>query len=71
MRQLELRFLNTDGRIVTFTLDDPKEPIDAEEVNGVMDEVLAENAFTSSGGELVGKHSARVVERIIDDIEIM
>lgn len=71
MRQLQLRFQNEEGRIVTFTLDSPDEPVDVEEVNNVMEEIIDENAFTSAGGELVDKHSARIVERTIDEIEIL
>lgn len=71
MRQLQLRFRNEEGRIVTFTLDAPKEPVDVTEVNHAMDEILEENAFTSTGGDLVSKHSARIVERTVDEIEIL
>ncbi|WP_445321712.1 DUF2922 family protein [Oceanobacillus sp. HCA-5259] len=31
---------------------------------------MAQNAFNSSGGDLVAKRSARVVEQITEDIEI-
>lgn len=71
MKQLQLRFRNEEGRIVTFTLDAPIEPVNVAEVNEAMDEVLQENAFTSTGGSLVSKHSARVVERTVDELEIL
>jgi hypothetical protein len=71
MKRLEMKFENQEGRIVTYTLDDPIEPVDYEAVNAAMDVVIAENAFTSSGGELVAKRSARVVEQIVEDIEII
>lgn len=70
MRQLQLRFHNEAGRMITFTLDAPKEPVDVTEVNGAMDEILTENAFTSTGGDLVSKHSARIVERTVEEIDI-
>lgn len=70
MKRLEMRFENEMGRIVTFTLDDPIEPVDYEAVNEAMDEVIAQNAFGSNGGDLVKKHSARVVEQIVEEIEI-
>lgn len=71
MRQLQLRFRNEDDRIVTFTLDAPKEPVDVTEVNDAMDDILEENVFTSTGGDLVTKHSAQIVERTVDEIEII
>lgn len=70
MKRLEMRFENQDGRLVTYTLDDPVEPIDYEAVNEAMDTVIEQNAFSSSGGDLVLKRSARVIEQIVEEIEI-
>ena len=39
-------------------------------VNEAMDTIIEQNAFNSSGGDLVAKRSARVVEQITEDIEI-
>jgi hypothetical protein len=71
MKTLELKFENTDGKIVTYSLEQPKEPVDPAAVAAAMDTIIAENAFTSSGGNLVAKKSARVVERNVEDIELV
>ena len=71
MKKLEMKSENEAGRVVTYTLDHPIVDLTPEAVNAVMDEVIEENAFTSSGGDLVGKRSARVVEQIVEDIEIL
>jgi len=68
MKTLELKFTNLEGRVVTLTLDDPIDPIDPETVRQAMEEIIETNAIYSSGGELVEKHSARVVERNVEDI---
>jgi hypothetical protein len=70
MKRLEMRFENEAGRIVTYTLDDPIEPVDHEAVNAAMDTVIEQDAFSSSGGNIVAKRSARVVEQIVEDIDI-
>lgn len=70
MKKIELKFENEDGKIVTYALDNPVEPVDPEEVNAVMDEIIAQDAFTSTGGDLVGKKSARIVENIVEEIEM-
>ncbi|WP_047985193.1 DUF2922 domain-containing protein [Ornithinibacillus californiensis] len=70
MKQLELKFENADGKTVTYSVEMPIEPVDPAAVSAAMDEILAQNAFTTSGGDLVAKKSARVVERIVEDIEI-
>lgn len=68
MKTLELKFTNEEGRVVTFSLDDPIEPINPETVRQVMEQIIGTNAFFSSGGDLVEIHSARVVERNVEDI---
>ncbi|MFD1037210.1 DUF2922 domain-containing protein [Virgibacillus byunsanensis] len=70
MKKLELKFLNELGKIVTYSLDKPIEPVDPIAVNAAMDEIITQNAFTSSGGDLLQKHSARVVERNVVDVEL-
>lgn len=69
-KKLELKFENQDGKTVTYTLDNPVEPVDAVAVKAAMDEIITQNAFTSSGGDLVVIKSARVVERNVLDIEL-
>ena len=70
MKKLELKFLNQDGKIVTVSLDNPVEPADPVAVNAAMDAIIAQNAFFSSGGDLVSKKEARIVERNVFGIEI-
>ncbi|GGP16863.1 DUF2922 domain-containing protein [Oceanobacillus neutriphilus] len=70
MRKLELKFLNGEGKIITYTLDNPIEPADPETIKEAMDTILQENAFYSSGGDLTEIHSARIVERFVEDIAL-
>ncbi|OIJ21708.1 hypothetical protein BKP45_03135 [Anaerobacillus alkalidiazotrophicus] len=69
-KKIELIFKNEMGRNVTVSLDNPIEPVDPTQVAQVMDAVIAEDAFISTGGKLVSKHTARIVERYVSDIEI-
>ncbi|MBC5635710.1 MULTISPECIES: DUF2922 domain-containing protein [Ornithinibacillus] len=71
MKVLELKFENTDGKIVTYSLEQPIEPVDPASVSEAMNEIIAQNAFTSSGGDLVAKHSARIVDRTVEEIELV
>lgn len=71
MKKIELFFENEDGKTVKFSLDKPAEPVDPETVQKVMDEIITQNAFESTGGDLVAKKSARLVENIIEDIELV
>ncbi len=65
-----MKFTNQDGKIVTYSLDKPIEPVNVASIHAAMDEIIAQNAFTSTGGDLIAKKSARLVERIVEDIEL-
>ncbi len=69
-KKLELKFANEAGSVVTISLDNPIEPVDPLAVSAAMDEIITQNAFSSSGGNLTGKSGARIVERTINDITI-
>lgn len=69
-KQLELQFLNEDERTVTISLENPVEPVDPQAVGNVMDTIISENVFMTSGGDLVSKKSARIVERTVTEIDI-
>ncbi|MFC4557959.1 DUF2922 domain-containing protein [Virgibacillus kekensis] len=71
MKKLELKFENADGKTVTYSLEQPIEPVDPAAVKAAMDTIVTQNAFTSSGGDLVSIKSARVVERNVQDIELV
>ncbi|WP_339226221.1 DUF2922 domain-containing protein [Oceanobacillus sp. FSL K6-2867] len=70
MRRLELKFTNQDGKTVTYTLDKPIEPADPAAINAAMDTIIEQNAFTSGGGDLVAKHSARISESTVEEIDL-
>ncbi|WP_099159554.1 DUF2922 domain-containing protein [Virgibacillus ndiopensis] len=71
MKKLELKFLNQDGKTITFSLEKPVEPVDPAAVKSAMEEIITQNAFTSSGGDLVSVKSARIVERNVTDVELV
>lgn len=70
MKKLELKFLNADGKTVTYSLDKPVEPVDPVAVKAAMDEIINQNAFATSGGDIVSIKGARVVERNVQEIEL-
>ncbi|MFZ4454556.1 DUF2922 domain-containing protein [Salibacterium aidingense] len=67
-KRIELRFSNEEGRNVTVSLDSPVEPADPQAVETAMDAILNEDAFFSSGGSIVEKRDARIVERTVDTV---
>jgi hypothetical protein len=70
-KTLELQFVNQLGKLVKITIDNPKEPINPAAVSAAMDNILMANVFTSSGGDLVEKKGARLVDHNVSDIAIV
>ncbi|WP_026678399.1 DUF2922 domain-containing protein [Fictibacillus gelatini] len=69
-KTLALQFLNRDKKTVTVTLDAPKEPVDAAAVKAAMDTIIAQNVFSSSGGDFVEKKGAQIVDRSVSEISL-
>ncbi len=59
---LRMAFINEANRNVTISLDNPKDDLTAAQVQAAMDLIIARNIFTSSGGDLVSKLNARIID---------
>ncbi|TLS38188.1 DUF2922 domain-containing protein [Pseudalkalibacillus caeni] len=70
-KTLELQFITQDNKTTSLSLNDPIDPIDPAAVAAAMDVVVAQNIFSTSGGDIVGKKGARLIERNVSDIEIL
>jgi len=68
--RLEMRFLNTEGRRTTVSVENVREDVTQAEVQAAMDAVLARNVFTSSGGDIAAIDSARIVSTEITEISV-
>ncbi|MBC9785341.1 DUF2922 domain-containing protein [Heliobacterium chlorum] len=65
---LELVFTNQLGRDVVLRVRDPKAGLSTDEVTTVMDTIIANNVFTTSGGDLIGKKDVRMVSSNVTDL---
>ncbi|GAE33682.1 DUF2922 domain-containing protein [Halalkalibacter akibai] len=69
-KRLELIFENEMGGNVTLTLDNPVYPANPVVISSAMDSIVAQNVFTSTGGEIKAKKAARIVDRTVEVIDI-
>lgn len=60
---LELVFRNTAGQEVVMSLADPKAGLSRADAETVMQAIIAENVFTSKGGDLLEIVDARIRSR--------
>jgi hypothetical protein len=69
-RDLVMTFLSSEGSRLSITIPSVKDTITEVEVAAAMDVVVAANIFSSSGGDLVAKHSAQITERNVTPLEV-
>ncbi|MCH1625197.1 DUF2922 domain-containing protein [Fredinandcohnia quinoae] len=69
-KTLEMLFTNEDGKSATISIESPIEPVDPVAVSAAMDTILTANVFSTTGGDLVGKRSARIVERNVEELTV-
>ena len=65
---LQMRFLTQAGSRVTISLDNPTDTLIEAEVTAAMDQIIAKNIFVTSGGDLVSKDSAQIIDRTVNVI---
>jgi hypothetical protein len=69
-KQLELQFLNQEGKIVRLLIENPVEPLNPTQVSTVMDTIIAANVFTSNGGDFVAKKGARLLSSEVAELSL-
>ncbi|WP_332645451.1 DUF2922 domain-containing protein [Lysinibacillus sp. 54212] len=62
---LELVFELTGGKTLTLSINNPSTSLTDEMVNSTMQTIIAQNIFEREGQSIVGKKSARLVDRVV------
>ncbi|KFI35438.1 hypothetical protein HY00_05000 [Peptococcaceae bacterium SCADC1_2_3] len=65
---LRMVFRNQASRNVTLSLDNPIDTLTTAEIEVLMDLIIARNIFTSTGGDLVAKQDARIIDTTTNDL---
>lgn len=69
-KRLVMRFLDSNGRRVTFSVNPPKEPVNLARVEELMDLIIATDTFyTFTGGSLVAKVDVRLFTEVVEELE--
>ncbi len=66
-RTLRMVFENTEGRNTAISVWDPNPEVSAQVLEDTMDHIVNGDIFLSSGGDLVAKVKAELVERSVED----
>lgn len=59
---LVMTFKNEEDKNVNVRVNDPKANLTAAQVDAVMDTIIAKNVFSTTGGDLIEKVGAQIVE---------
>lgn len=65
---LRMVFSTQNGSTFTVTLPQPREDLTAAEVETVMDQIVSDNIFTTTGGDLTGKRDIKIVDTTTTDL---
>ena len=62
MKKLSMKFITSGDEVTTLTINEVREDISDVEVNALMDEIIAQDAFYSSTGSLTKKKGAKIID---------
>jgi hypothetical protein len=65
---LEMLFDTAQGKKYTISVDEPRADLTGPEVETGMQAILASNAFSVDGANLVSAYQARIVERTVTEL---
>ncbi|USK74041.1 DUF2922 domain-containing protein [Peribacillus frigoritolerans] len=68
---LELIFVTEEGKSATISVDNPKEPVEVNRVKLAMEKIIAGNVFVTSSGDFVDLKAARLIERNVEEVELI
>ncbi|SNT16556.1 Protein of unknown function [Bacillus sp. OK838] len=67
---LEMIFVTEEGKTATISVDNPK-PVNVNTIKLAMEQLVAGNVFVSSSGDFVDLKAARIVERNVEEVELI
>ncbi len=68
-KTLRMLFKNFEDKTSVVSIPEPTDPVVAQDVEDCMDLLIDTDFFETTGGSLVSKIRAEVVERTVDEIE--
>ena len=69
VKTLELQFVTESGASSNLSIDSPNEPLDPAAIQAVMENIIAQDAFVTPTGALVGIKGARLIEREVTPVD--
>ncbi|WP_019241293.1 MULTISPECIES: DUF2922 domain-containing protein [Bacillus] len=67
---LELVFTTANNKTSTITIENPKLPIDLDQVKASMDEIISQSTLTTTSGKLAVRKQVRHVEKNVQEFTV-
>ncbi|AJH00708.1 hypothetical protein LF65_04166 [Clostridium beijerinckii] len=67
---LSMTFLTADGEKSTLSVSGANPSLTKDEINALMDTVIAKNVFKTNSGDLVKKSGAQVTQRQVTKFDV-
>jgi hypothetical protein len=67
-QSLRLTWQNQVGRAYSLTVDNPRDDVTQTEIETFMDLVITKNLIASSGGDLMQKYDAHLIDTTDNDL---
>lgn len=67
-KTLRMSFAAADGSSMSLSLDNPKDDLTQAEIESAMDTIIGKNIFESTGGDLVTKKDAKIIDTTTNDL---
>lgn len=68
-RTLQLTFLDSADKSVTYSLKDPKADLDKATLDAAVEVILGKNVFATANGDLKSLKSGQIVTRKVEGID--
>lgn len=65
---IRLSFQTSGGKSAAITLPNPKAGLTKAVIQGVMESVIAKNAFSTASGDLIGIRDIKIVDTTTEDL---
>lgn len=69
-KTLVMNFLNEEGKKTAVRVNNVKDGVTEAEVSAAMDVIIANNIFTSTGGDLKFKDSAEITDKTSTELTV-
>ncbi len=67
--RLEMEFMDVGSKKFRISIDEPKDGVTSEEIKAAMEDIISNNIFASTEGDLAQVVGAKIVTTTVNELE--